>query len=356
MRLFNKISTVRILYIVIVMSMILVLLPLIGCGSESEEQKSDQQDQDLFNTQVALAIQQTAIQQTATAQKEREISQATIDFQQTQINQAPTDTVVPPTQPPVSMTDTSQPTAIPPTPPPQEDFDEWVKSASILLYDDMIRYKTTFRFSTKTLDEMGLSYVDVGDAKGLLKEQLLYQAPPGGWDLIIIAAESKTGFQGEFFSYTYDALQDGSSVILEVWYLDSVGKGTAIKLLELCGIEYEGDWAMIPPKNQIMWPLNDSHPVMRVPNTITRLTDVTSFWGYKWDIGDLMKVPPGSDAQLLVGLSSGRDQVHGTVTVCVDDRLILQTFSSHQLTWDVMRLVWENYIYNALRARYDYLH
>jgi hypothetical protein len=35
----------------------------------------------------------------------------------------------------------------------------------------------------------------------------------------------------------------------------------------------------------------------------------------------------------------------------MDGHLILQTFSSHQLTFDAMSPVWENYIYNALQVR-----
>ena len=364
MRIFYKPFTERTPQLVVLFIIFAVSLSMIGCRSESEKPEPATQDQNLIDTQVALAIQQTAIAQAEkeNSQATADALQATIDFQQAQLNQAPTNTPEIIIQTPVPVTDTPQPTVAPPTEPPPtqppvESFEDWMKSASILLYDDMNRYETTFRFTKRALDGMGLSYVDVGDAKGLLKTQMLQPPTVEGWDLIIIAAESKSGVQGEFFTYTVDALRDGSSVVLEVWYLDSVVRGAAGDLLAMCGVEFEEDWSMVPPREQIMWPLDDTHPVLRVPNSNLRFTDVTSFWGYTWDIGDLMRIPiGGSDAQLLVGLNAKNKQNSGTVTVCVDDRLILQTFSSHQLTWDVMRLVWENYIYNALRARYDYLH
>jgi hypothetical protein len=36
----------------------------------------------------------------------------------------------------------------------------------------------------------------------------------------------------------------------------------------------------------------------------------------------------------------------------MNDNLILQTFSSHQLAEDISKKLWENYIINALQARY----
>jgi hypothetical protein len=63
----------------------------------------------------------------------------------------------------------------------------------------------------------------------------------------------------------------------------------------------------------------------------------------------------GGDATILVGTIGTESTNHGTLAVCVDDQLVLQTFSTHQLTYDVMRRVWENYIYNGLKTRLRHL-
>lgn len=227
-----------------------------------------------------------------------------------------------------------------------------MKTANILLYEDMVGKMDTNRYVQNTLDRMGLNYTDIGSAKGWLKSNLLGGAPGGGaWDLVIVAAESKSGVSGEFFEYVTSALDAGSAVILEVWYLDQTYTGTAAPLLARCGVEFDKDWRKVPPSRMVMFPVNGAHPILNEPNTGLSFTDVTSYWAYEYDIGDWMKLTPGSNAQLVVGTSTSDTMAHGTVTVCLDGQLILQTFSSHQLTFNAMRPVWENYIYQALKWR-----
>ena len=128
--------------------------------------------------------------------------------------------------------------------------------------------------------------------------------------------------------------------------------GTASTLLSKCGIEFEKNWKDVPPSREIMFPLDASHPILQEPNGGLRFTASTEYWAYTYDIGDWMKLTGRGDATLLVGTIATEKSTHGTVTVCMEDRLIIQTFSSHQLTFDTMEPVWENYIYNALRARF----
>jgi len=350
----------------------MILIPMIvSCGVSIPGNQSLQQ------TQIALGIQQTqlAMQSAQDAASQQQSLQATIDalsFQATQavLGQAaqPQEAEQPPqpiapTLPPsqegaVSQTQApaeAQPTLPPPAAQvtPLEDIDALMRSAHILLFEDMIQYTSTIRFVKKTLDRMGLQYTDVGNAIGMLKEQLLYKAPPTGWDLIIIAAEAKTAVNGELFTYVYDALQNGSSVILEIWYLDSFASGTAEKLLEECGIEWQSDWENVPVNRRLMWPVNFDHPIMRVPNANLTFTDVNSFWPYYTDLGDLVMLVPGSSAKILVAQKSDTTTTHGTVTACVNDRLVIQTFSSHQLSYEDIEPLWENYIYNTLKMRLE---
>lgn len=254
------------------------------------------------------------------------------------------------------FTPTPMPTDALPEPTAAPDFEAWMKEASILLYEDMVSELNTTRFIKSTLDYMGLDYEDVGDGKGDLKSMMLSGGPGGqGWDLIIVAAERKSGVSGEFFTYVNDALNMGSSVILEVWYLDRTAGGTASTLLARCGVEYERDWASVPQRYQVMYHLDPGHPLLNEPNTGLSFTKVTTYWSDTWNIGDLLRSAPGSDADFLVGTLADQKKRHVTLTSCLDGRLILQTFSTHSHTKDAMLPVWENYIHNALKARFQYL-
>jgi hypothetical protein len=236
---------------------------------------------------------------------------------------------------------------------------ERMKSAKILLYEDMIIFRDTNRYVKDTLETMDLPYVDVGNAMGDLKSQLMSNGPDGnGWDLVIIAAEAKPEIQGEFFTYLSNVLDKGASVILETWYLDKVAGGTASALLARCGVAFEQDWRNVAPNGMVMFALDPSNPVLQEPNSGLSFTKVTSYWwdpfsSVEYDIGDLMKITGSGDAKLLIGTSPKDTTIHGTSVVCVDGHLILQTFSSHQLTYNSMRPLWENYIYNTLKARFS---
>ena len=113
-------------------------------------------------------------------------------------------------------------------PAPAIDLMSRMKTANILLYEDMISQTDTNRYVKDTLDQMGLPYKDDGNAQGWFKSDILSGAPNGKpWDLVILAAEAKSAIQGEYFEYVMDVLDKGSSVIMEVWYLDQTAGGTA---------------------------------------------------------------------------------------------------------------------------------
>jgi len=274
-----------------------------------------------------------------------------------------------PTSPPPAPTSIVEiPPEQPTEPPPQssatpEPFDEdafraWSKSANILLYEDMTSRLDTVRYVKSTLDDMGLAYKDDGSAYGWMLDDLKYGPEGGGqWDLIIIATEDKDGLQGDFFGSIVNAVDQGSSVIYELWYLDTTYRANASELLSRCGIEFENDWVRIQPSRAVMFILDPDNPILNQPNQALNFSSTTSYWWdpngvINYDIGDLVKAIPGSGATLLVGTTSSSKTSHGTVTVCMDGKLILQTFSSHSLTFSSMEPVWENYITNALKTRY----
>jgi hypothetical protein len=310
---------------------------------------------DLALTQTVISIQQTqtamggGVVQVITATGE---PQAATEIPVTLPPPPPEDTPVPP------LNELPQATLPPSTPEgPSGDsptFEEWMKVANILAYEDIIYHEKLVRYVRETLRGMDLNYTFVGSAIGEFKKKLLLEAPPGGWDLIIAANEAKIPpvLKGEYFDYLNDALEQGTPVILEVHYLDRVSEGSIEPILEKCGVEYEKNWKDVSSRNQIMWPLEPEHPILNVPNSNLSFTRTTGTWALNYDIGDLMKIGYGGDARFLLGLSSGNDQMHGTLTTCMGDHLILQTYSSHQIDEDVSLDLWENYIYNALKVRY----
>ncbi len=150
------------------------------------------------------------------------------------------------------------------------------------------------RYIRDALDIAGLSYVDVGDASGNFKQQILSGTD---WDLIIVGAESRSKVQGEFFVYLLDEINKGTAVIIEIWNLDDIGGGKFNSILTKCGLEFQSDW--YSPKSPSLWFLVPENPVFHELNEGISLVNYVGYW--KGDAGDLIRISPGSDAILLAG-------------------------------------------------------
>jgi hypothetical protein len=129
-------------------------------------------------------------------------------------------------------------------------------------------------------------------------------------------------------------------------------------LLERCGVAYDGDRTRIAPANMLMFPLIPDSPLLNQPNANIPLTKTINYWWdpnnvINYDTGDTVSLAPGSQAQLIFGSKQDQTTNHGALVRCIDDRLIWQTISSHTMTFEAMTLLWENYIYNALRTRFQ---
>ena len=224
-------------------------------------------------------------------------------------------------------------------------------SANILLYEDMAGVPTTFRYVQQALDEMGLTYVDTKDWPGRFREYLISGPSQGPWDLVISATESRQAVRGEFWDYLEDALDQGSSVIVETWLLDQQVGGRAGDFLKRCGMDFQTDWFAPPPSQMVLTPHGLSHPVLHEPNEVISMR-VHNFWK-GGDMGDLLELPSGSDAALIWGARPQVPDSYGVLTVCQGGQLILQTFPTHQYEQDSVVKLWQNYIYQALKARYN---
>ena len=370
---------------VILIGLSFILFVGLACNTPSTESSN--------NTQIAINVQATQIAKDSTLTAEADIAakqadeildqQATVDAQATNdaqeatqvaldvlatINAQPSDTPLPTDTP--EPTNTPQPEnnqaeapaqpaagAQPPTAEQavfnQADFETWMRSANILLFEDM----SLVGVVQPALDAMSLNYVDVDDALGHFKTQLLSGGPGGqGWDLIISSKEARENVSGEFYVYLNDALNAGSSIIIEEWNIDDIALGKIGVILGRCGVELQRDWINIPLENQLLFPINGDHPVHHFPNEGISLTNPSNFWFWnQWDLGDLLRLRPGSDAKLLWGARSAIKDSYATAVICVDGRVIIQTYGSHSYGADRIVMMWTHYIYNALLARYEYL-
>lgn len=303
---------------------------------------------DMLQTQIVLGIQQTALAESrnldmAATQQSLQLTLAALEVNQ----QAPSEnpTALAPQAPATSSPPTQAP---PPTP---QSFEAWMKDASILLYEDMAGETDALRYIKMSLDAMGLDYTDTGDAQGDFKDLILTGGPKGqGWDLIIAGSESRSGIQGEFFIFLNDALNLGSSVIVEVWDVDAFASGQISTLMNRCGVEFQRDWFDEPLENQLVHPLDAQNPILHQPNDPIRLTSVTGYW--TGDLGDFMRLTPGSEASLFLGARAHLKDSYGTAASCLNNQLIIQTHSTHQYAQNRSIPLWQNYIYHTLLARF----
>lgn len=348
-----------------------LFLVTLSCTFSTESES----DGDLEETQIALGIQQTLVAQQASnsLQETLDAQQATIDAQMLQttlaVQQPPVDLAA--TQVALSVQGTmaagqptsvspAQPTSVPPTAAPpsggsSQNLEAFMKSANILLYEDMVNDPKVYRFVKKTLDGMGLAYKDDGSAKGWLKNDLLSGARGGvPWDLVIIAVEYRAGISGEYFDYLMDVLNQGTSVIVEAYHLDQISQGTVSTILTKCGIQvypYFGKTRTLV--DLLIWPISGvEHPILNQPNSGLNFTKAVAYWPYN-DLGDLVALTGQGDAQILMGTKANERARDGVLTTCMNGQFTLMSFSSHSYSYQTVSPLWENMITNALRVRME---
>ena len=313
-------------FLFLLLSLIFVFACSLGTSAPATPQ--------IDSTKVALEVQATVA-----AMQETQPETATVA--------APTQ--IPPTSHPPAAE--IQPTTAPAM---DEDFETWMKSANILLFEDMAGAIDRRRIINQALNGMGLKYTDVADALGRYKNEILNSPGGEGWDLIISGKEYRDGVQGEFYEYLNTAINNGSAMIIEEWEMDSIINGKLSLITTQCGVDFERNWTAKTIEDQLLFPIDDSSPILHSPNDGISLTNPTNYW-ISDDLGDRMKLSPGSTAVPLWGLYPN-DRSHALTAVsCVDGRVIIQTYSSHSYGEDRVMRMWQNYIYHTLKARYDYL-
>ena len=330
-----------------------LLAVVLGCLLASCDMLAAGGNEDLNNTQVAVAIQQTtiAMQQTEVAQSAP--IEPEIEVQPT-YTPYPTFTAQVVAEP---IVDDPTPTSEPEPTATEEvvsevPFEDWLEDVNILLYDDMYGEGEPLVVEN-ALDGLGLgdNTKNVHDAMGDLLSNM---NSPVDWDLIIVAAESRRSISGEYFDVIAEQIDRGSSFIFEVWYVDDIIHGRIQPVFQRCGITLHRDWQR--PNNgnlneYLVYLLEPGDPLFSEPNIISMLIPYDVLW---WsDAGDMLELIPGSDAVMMAGAQSKEHSSYGLIAECMDGQMIWQTFSTHDYKGQEMINLWQNYIYNTLRARYE---
>lgn len=275
-------------------------------------------------TKAALELQAT--------QMAMQLTQAALSVPQQQPTQAPL-----PTQPPVQV----PPTEVPPTATP--DLMARMKSAKILVYENTDE-RNIGLWIKEALDNLGLTYTHTGSYSGHFME---YLNSGTIYDLIIVGAEDKDKISGEFWDVINNRLKrDNSALIAEIWYLDREANGPISKIMGKCGIRYQKDYDLA---ESIYWWV-PTHPIFNEPNTVLPLIHYSRFWANQ--TGDRIRLGGSGDAVLLAGLQTQSSSEGGVLAVCMEGRVIFQTFSDHDYHEGDVVPLWENYIYNTLKARF----
>lgn len=248
--------------------------------------------------------------------------------------------VQPPLQPPpVVPIDSPIP---PPQPTPTQDLAARMRNANILVYEDA-QNAALKPWVKATLNRMGLNYTWDGDAQGYFMEHLNSGTT---WDLIIIAAESRSGVQGEFWDVIMPKInRDKTALILELWYLSDTASGRISALTGQCGVRFQ----KVRSEVDSIYTLDSSHPVFTTPNSNFGLTHYLGYWTDKG--GDYLRVT-GGDAKLLAGGFPGNKSDYGLIATCIEGRVIIQTFSDHDYHQEDIMELWENYITWVLGNRF----
>ena len=333
----NKAQSALVLFIVVCL-----VLPLGACNMPGMAATSDPSVEE---TRVALGIQSTML---AMQQQTLEAAQ-NIPTAMPTYTPYPTYTPEPPTVEVPAVTAEVAPIQ-PQEPSPTVDMQARIRSANILVYEDIRGYPELLPFVHETINNMGFSggkIVEVGDAVGDFKDQLLSSTK---WDLIIVASESRGTIRGEFWEYIMTHVNNDVALVVEMWYLDDIANGKVAALLGKCGVKYQKDWTFSPGANPLdfsIYILDPNSEVFSNPNSGITLSNPSYFY-WQGDVGDLLKVGPGGDAKILAGLYPKEKSSYGLITSCLDGRVIIQTFDTHDFDPYITKALWENYITTTL--------
>jgi hypothetical protein len=317
-------------------------------------------DPGLFNTQVAMAMTQTAMSippqalQTATLGLPPTQDPSLLN---TQVAMAMTQTAMsnPPAAVPTSTVGAPTNTPQPPASPTAQDIQSMIDSSNILVYEDIAGDSSYIPYVKRALESVGGFHKYVGDAMGTFMNELNSGTQ---WDLIISASELRTAISGDYWTVMKQKVDDGSALVSEIWYLDSINDGKIAPLMSECGLKLQSDWqakaVYNPVDNGMVW-VDSMNPVFNTPNRVAAFgasLSTTAAWMYG-DMGDLVEVTDSSKGQILASHMIGQNSRYGLLSQCMGGRVLFQTFSSHNYPTNDMIALWENYIVYTLTNHFQ---
>lgn len=253
-----------------------------------------------------------------------------------------------------------------PTPAKTEmDMKSRIKKANVLVFEDIWGYVQLSgnRRVSMAIQQMGFSggtVINTGDAYGNFKSALTGSAK---WDLIVVSGESREGIKGEFYDYLADQIQRGAGVIVELWNMDQIINGKIQNVVGPCGISFQKDWVRqynYDKDDESLIILQPDHPVFTSPRPNISLAVPTTYWealspGGFTDAGDYMRLNGGGDGKMLVGKYQAQKSDYGVLASCYNDRVFIQTFSTHDYRQSETVNLWVNMMTNALINHFNYM-
>ncbi|NPV78055.1 MAG: hypothetical protein HPY59_16975 [Anaerolineae bacterium] len=305
-----------------------------------------------------LAATNLALQATVNALAAQSTSQAIAKIAAESTLQAPQDT-----QTPLVITATFEPT-LPPTetPLPSEtatpavtatlnavehtrQIEARIKAANVLIYDEPDGQGRLVPRISKAVAAMGFSggnIVNTSNYLGNFDRLLRTQT----WDLVILSAQSRDrveiGSLGVLDPIS-NHIARGGALIVETWNLDEDQSALAGLLLNVCGARVEKDWHRAENYTYadfLIPALKADSPVFSRPYTIAMPLRPTVFW--PGDAGDLLRLDATGSSKILAGVLSSDPNNYGLLTSCLDGRMVLQTFSTHDYSLYETVHLWQN--------------
>jgi len=314
--------TIRVFSIIILIIMVTLACQMSGGNTNSSS--------DMVNTQAAMALTQTAMKSgPAESMPTQQVGQAATNTPQ---QKAPTNTQKAPTA---------------------QDIQAMINSSNILVYEEIAGYPQYITYVARALKSVGGHQVYVGDAMGTLMEKLNSGTK---WDLIIVAAEARKAISGDYWTEIKTQVDNGAALVAETWYLNKINGGKIAPFLYECGVQVQADWQKRVGDNRINYGIfwvEPDNPVFNKPNQVSSFTASLTNPAWYGDVGDFLIPREGSSAKMLASHTAGQNQTYGLITECMDGRVILQTFDSHDYPTDGMVALWENYIIYTLTNHFS---
>jgi hypothetical protein len=234
---------------------------------------------------------------------------------------------------------------------------ERIQNARVLILEDIAGDPLLVPRLDTVFERMGMTgenVVNLHDATGNFVDILQSDET---WDLIIVATEQRTEARLDIWEDLLDHINAGGALIIEAWYLDEISGGSIKPLLDTCGVKVLKDWYRVESDeayNFVVYDIaNNNHRLFNLPNPVDMPLIPRFYWS--GDVGDLMQILPVSNSALIGGLHVSNTAQFGLLTECVEGRMILQTFSTHNYKKADTLALWENYITNALISHFAYV-